>query len=98
MTDTRKIVEKLIRDARTSLYMVAILKILVDRGPLHGYGIRKLLHELSNGKPNPSESTVYDVLKRLEKLGLIESYWGESPFEGLMRKYYRAREGARESA
>ncbi len=58
MRDTDKIVEKLIRDARTSLYMVAILKILIDRGPLHGYGISKLLYEHSNGKLNPSESTV----------------------------------------
>jgi len=59
-------------------------------GLSHGYGIRKLVEEMSKGVAKPSESTVYDTLKRLERMGLIESFWGESPLGGPMRKYYRA--------
>jgi len=87
---------KILNEIRRSLYTVTILRIIVEEGPIHGYGIRKRIEELSGGLLKPSESTVYETLKRLEKMGLIESYWCESPIGGPMRKYYRAKEAARE--
>ncbi len=61
--------------------------MLIEEGPMHGYGLRKRLGELLGDEP--PESTVYDALRKLEKLGLVESYWAMSP-AGTMRKYYRA--------
>ncbi len=89
-------VEKISSEVRKALYTIAILRIVVEKGPIHGYGIRKALSEISGGKLSPSESTVYETLKKLEKMGLVESFWGESPLGGPMRKYYRATERGRE--
>ncbi len=79
------------KELRTGIYKVLILKILLTKGPLHGYGIRKAIEELSQGRLTPSESTIYEALKKLEKLGLVESFWAQSPLAAPMRKYYSAR-------
>jgi PadR family transcriptional regulator PadR len=85
----RKGLERLIRDVKTGLLAVAVLSLIRGSGPMHGYGIRKALGSLLGSEP--PESTLYDVLKRLEKLGILESYWARSPL-GTMRKYYRISE------
>ncbi len=85
MSNIKKI-ERLKRDLRTGLLTIIILKILLDTGPLHGYGIRKKI-EYMNGEI-PPESSVYDALKRLERLGLAESYWVKAT-RGSLRKYYK---------
>jgi len=90
------VVDKLVSDVLKSLYAIAVLRIIAERGPIHGYGIRRVLEEVSGGRVRPSESTVYDTLKRLERMGLVESFWGESPVGGPMRKYYRVSEKGRE--
>ncbi|HDN75667.1 MAG: PadR family transcriptional regulator [Thermoprotei archaeon] len=87
-----KIVEKILRDLRIGIYQLLIIKILLEKGPLHGYAIRKTIEELSNGRLRPSESTIYDTLKKLEKLRIVESFWGHSPFGGPMRKYYKVKD------
>ncbi|MEW9502964.1 PadR family transcriptional regulator [Jeotgalibacillus marinus] len=38
-----------------------------------------------------SEGTLYSILKRLERKGYIESYWGDET-QGGRRKYYRITE------
>ncbi len=86
-----KIVDRIMRDIRIGLYQVIVLKIITEKQPIHGYAIRKRIVELTNGMLNPSESTIYDTLKKLEKLGLIEGYWAQSPLGGPMRKYYKAK-------
>ena len=78
----------LLRDARTGLLALLALRLLIEKGPLHGYAIRRII-EQETGK-TPPESSVYDALKRLEKLGLVESYWAKSS-QGTIRKYYKAR-------
>ena len=44
--------------------------------------VRKRIEELSNSTLEPSESTVYETLKKLEKLKLIEGFWAKSPYDG----------------
>ena len=61
---------------------------------MHGYGLRKRLAGLLGGEP--PESTVYDVLKRLERMGLVEARWAVSS-EGTMRRYYRLTPRGREA-
>ncbi|MEB3755237.1 MAG: PadR family transcriptional regulator [Desulfurococcales archaeon] len=80
-----KKLKKLLRDARVGLTALAILKLLVDNGSMHGYGIRKMLSILMDW--DPPETSVYDALKRLEKLGLARSYWARGK-RGVPRKYY----------
>lgn len=83
----------LLRDAKTGMLALISLKIILSKGPIHGYALRKIIAE--NTGVDPPESSVYDALRRLEKLGLVESYWAKSK-EGTIRKYYRARTGAEE--
>ncbi len=86
--DREKIKQRILRDLRLGLYKLIVLSIIHKYGPIHGYNIRKKIEELSDGLLRPSESTIYDTLKKLEKLGLIESYWVASSGYP-MKKYYR---------
>ncbi|MEB3806041.1 MAG: PadR family transcriptional regulator [Desulfurococcales archaeon] len=92
--DDDKRIARLARDLRTGLLTLVVLDILLRDGPLHGYGVRKMIENLT-GVWAP-ETTVYDALKRLEKNGLAESYWARSP-AGTLRKYYRANDRARDA-
>ena len=71
-----------------------MLAVLDAEGEMHGYGLRKRLAGLLGGEP--PESTVYDVLKRLERMGLVEARWAVSS-EGTMRRYYRLTPRGREA-
>jgi len=86
-------VEALERDARTGLLALLVLRLLVEEGPLHGYGVRRRIAEATGLEP--PESSVYDALRRLERLGLVEGYWAVGP-EGTVRKYYKPRPHAGE--
>jgi PadR family transcriptional regulator, regulatory protein PadR len=63
-----------------------VLRLLAQKGELHGYAIVKELQAL--GRVIAGESTVYPVLKRLETDGLLTSLWVEAS-NGPPRKYYR---------
>ncbi|MCE4610074.1 MAG: PadR family transcriptional regulator [Desulfurococcales archaeon] len=77
---------------RKGLMSLIVLDLLVENGPLHGYWIRiKLGERLGEA---PAESTVYTVLKRLEKQGLIKGYWARGP-SGKLRRYYTITEDGR---
>lgn len=77
--------KKLRKELRSGVYSYLILSIL--RGSeMHGYAIRKKLEELGFA---PSEGAMYDMLKSLQKLGLIESFW---VMEKRPRKCYRVTE------
>jgi len=86
-----KIVEKIRRELRMGFYSMLTLKILIDKGELHGYGLRNEIRELSDGMFEPSEGTIYEMLKYLQKKGLIESYWAIGE-RGKARKIYRVTE------
>ncbi|MBP1911468.1 PadR family transcriptional regulator [Thermococcus stetteri] len=81
-----KALKKLRKELRSGLYSFLVLSILDREGELHGYAIRKRLEELSGGKLVPSEGALYDILKSLKKLGLLEDSWAEAG--GRPRKYY----------
>ncbi len=87
MFDKReRVLKKFRKEIRSGMYAYLVLSIL-ERGDLHGYGIRKTFESLSSGELVPSEGALYDLLKSLQKLGLIESYWVEE--RGRLRKCYR---------
>lgn len=63
-----------------------VLAVLAD-GPLHGYAVIEALRERSDEAFDLPEGTVYPVLHRLEKAGLLESSWDDS--SGRRRRTYR---------
>ncbi|HEY2790761.1 MAG TPA: helix-turn-helix transcriptional regulator [Micromonosporaceae bacterium] len=64
-----------------------VLSILAT-GDSYGYAILKQVSEVSGGRLEWTDGLLYPLLHRLERSGLLESVWGNSP-EGRRRKYYR---------
>ena len=89
-----KALKKLRKELRSGLYSYLVLSLLEKEGELHGYAIRKKLETLSDGRLVPSEGALYDILKGLKKLGLVDDEWAE--VGGRPRKYYRLTELGRE--
>ena len=57
-------------------------------GPLHGYGILLRIQQISNGRLEILQGSLYPALYRLEHQGWITSEWGES-VNKRKAKYYR---------
>lgn len=64
----------------------------LEEGPKHGYQIAVDVEEESDGAFELQHGTLYPILHRLEKEGLIEGAWEE---EGRRRKVYSLTEGGR---
>lgn len=64
-----------------------ILNVL-RQGDSYGYEIYKKIIVLSGHRYELKEATLYTAFRRLEKDGLILSYWGDET-QGGRRKYYR---------
>jgi DNA-binding PadR family transcriptional regulator len=65
---------------------VLILSLLTEQ-PMYGYQMAKDLASRSGGIFEFKEGTLYPALHRMEKNGLLTSYW-EVVEEGPSRKYY----------
>ena len=63
-----------------------ILKTL-DRGPMHGHGIAKKLHERTDDVLRVEEGSLYPALQRLLAQGLVKAEWGESENKRRARYY-----------
>ncbi|HIU83191.1 MAG TPA: helix-turn-helix transcriptional regulator [Candidatus Faecicola pullistercoris] len=63
-----------------------ILNIL-RQGDSYGYEIGKKILEASDGLVEFTEATIYIAFRRMEKEGLIASYWGDG-VGGARRRYY----------
>ena len=63
-----------------------ILKVLKECDN-YGYEIMKAISVGSNGEYILKEPSLYSSLKRLEKFGFIQAYWGNQS-QGGRRKYY----------
>jgi PadR family transcriptional regulator, regulatory protein PadR len=50
----------------------------ISLGGLHGYGVLVRLQELTRGRLQIQQGSLYPALYRLENQGLITSEWGES--------------------
>ena len=56
----------------------AIILARLLRGDSYGYEINKVISTLSSNRFELKEATLYTAFKRLEELGYIASYWGDS--------------------
>jgi len=50
----------------------------VSLGPLHGYGVLLRIQQISSGRLEIQQGSLYPALFRLEHQGLIAGEWGES--------------------
>ena len=73
-------------DMRKGSTTVLILSLLTEE-PMYGYQIAKELTARSQGIFDFKEGTLYPALHRMEKDGLVSSYW-QVIEEGPSRKYY----------
>ncbi len=83
-------------DARVSQFRKGVLELailaLLDAGELYGV---EIVDRLANVRGMAASSgTVYPLLSRLQKSGLVLSAWRESP-SGPPRKYYRLSQAGR---
>ena len=65
----------------------AIILARLIRGDSYGYEINKTISNISSGRFELKEATLYTAFKRLEEAGFIASYWGNSG-AGARRRYY----------
>ncbi|MFN8075157.1 MAG: PadR family transcriptional regulator [Kineosporiaceae bacterium] len=63
-------------------------------GDSYGFEIYKRIRSATEGDHEIKEATLYATYRRLQKDGLIESYWGDET-QGGRRKYYRITDAGR---
>ena len=78
MEDTR------VKNACSETLVISLLK----EGPMHGYEMCQVIEERSAGFFTFKHGTLYPLLHRLEKQGVLTSEWGEME-SGKPRRYYR---------
>lgn len=66
---------------------VPILLTIISKKETYGYEIIQEVKNITDGAIEYGEGTLYPVLHKLEKKGLIESVWKKSE-SGRKRKYY----------
>jgi len=62
----------------------------------YGYEINKSIQQITDGKYELKEATLYTAFRRLEHAGCIASYWGNER-TGARRRYYRITNLGRET-
>jgi DNA-binding PadR family transcriptional regulator len=75
----------------------AIILARLLQSDSYGYEINKIISTLSSGRFELKEATLYTAFKRLEELGYIASYWGDSG-AGARRRYYTITAAGREAS
>ncbi len=74
---------------------VLVLSLLAEE-PMYGYQIAKELHRRSGGYFDFKEGTLYPLLHRLEKQGLVRGQW-QVVERGPSRKYYHLTESGKKA-
>lgn len=67
---------------------IPLILSILQEGDTYGYEIMKKLKELSLGRIVWKEGSLYPVLKKMETLKYIKSYWDVKHFDR-PRKYYK---------
>jgi PadR family transcriptional regulator, regulatory protein PadR len=63
------------------------LRTIEVLGPIHGYGIARLIEQASQGVLELNQGTLYPMLLQLQQAGWISSKWGTSD-TGRKAKFY----------
>ena len=68
-------------------YTDAVILRRLAEGDGYGYQISKEVSNISGGRLEMKEATLYTAFRRLESAGCIRSYWGDEAI-GARRRYY----------
>ena len=74
---------------------VPLILSILQRSDSYGYALIQQVRALSGEEMEWTDGMLYPILHRLEKRGLIESYWGTAD-SGRKRKYYRIQPAGRD--
>lgn len=72
----------LIRGHTDAIILAALLQ-----GDSYGYRINRSMFDMTDGRYELKEATLYTAFRRLEEAGYIRSYWGDE-VTGARRRYY----------
>ena len=81
-----KLSQMLDRELKKGSAELLILSLVEDQ-PRHGYDIGNLIEQRSRGRLRFNVASLYPLLYRLEKRGLIKGRWVERPGERRRRFY-----------
>lgn len=73
-----------------------IILAQLSQNDSYGYRINKDIQEKTGKQYELKEATLYTAFRRLEKEGLIRSYWGDEEL-GARRRYYAITKKGREA-
>jgi PadR family transcriptional regulator, regulatory protein PadR len=68
-------------------HLDSLIMSVIEEQPMHGYAIIEALRARSSGEVDLPTGTVYPALRRLERLGYLESRW--STVSGRKRRTYQ---------
>lgn len=71
----------------------ALVLSCLERGPMHGYQIATDIQERGDGFFRFKHGTLYPILHRLEKDGLIKGQWSDEGPRGRRKRYALTRKG-----
>ncbi len=86
-------IEQMLAEWKRGMLTFWVLGLLLTR-PMYGLEIKKEIETSTQGKMKLGVSTMYQLLRRLEKRGLVTSRW-ESTTQGPPRAYYEATEAGK---
>ena len=69
-------------------YVEAIILNILNKKDSYGYEISKTIIDKVDNKIDIKNATIYLAFKRMEKEGLITSYWNDNP-DVARRRYYK---------
>jgi PadR family transcriptional regulator len=87
------VVEQMLGEWKRGMLTFWTLGLLLIR-PMYGLEIKKEIETSTQGKMKLGTSTIYQLLRRLEKRGLVASRW-EATTQGPPRAYYEATEAGK---
>lgn len=73
----------------------ALILSSLKRGAKHGYQLALDIEERSEGRFGFKHGTLYPILHKLEKEGLIEGEWSDEGQRGKRKRYKLTRDGIR---
>ena len=88
---TPSILDREVKRGSTEMLILA----LVEDRPRHGYEIAKLIEQRSDGVLQFHAASLYPLLYRLEKRGLIQGHWVERPSQR-RRHFYKLTKAGQE--
>lgn len=88
LKEARALAETTIRSDLIRGSIDAMLLRVLSAHDSYGYEIIKTIAQRTGGRYELKEPSLYTSLKRLERDGCVQSYWGDAS-QGARRKYYR---------